>query len=81
MRALLAVALMLAATGCSVTFTGQTRWSEAEPLNPDVELRAQFDKLSAAAQSLTRDLSATPKDADAIENVLKKYGIKLGGQQ
>jgi len=75
MRILVILAL-LACSGCSVTMTGAARWSDQEPVvSEDAELRKQIDSIKAEVQAFVGELRNAPNDIDAINAVLKKYGI------
>ena len=67
--------LLLACAGCTVTARVSSRWTEPGP-NPDVALREQHQKLTAAVQAMTQELNATTNEINAVNAVLRKYGIQ-----
>ena len=78
MRVLIVIA-MLACSGCSVTLNGSARWSEAGPeptQPPNKELQAQIDKMTGEIRAFVTDLKTAPNELEAINAVLKKYGIE-----
>ena len=63
--------------GCSVTLTGAAKWSDAAPVNSeDTELRQNYEKMAADIKGFVDELKRAPNDVEAINTVLKKYGIE-----
>jgi len=77
MRWLPITLLLIACSGCSVTLTGAAKWSDAAPVNSeDTELRQNYEKMAADIKGFVDELKRAPNDVDAINTVLKKYGIE-----
>ena len=69
--------LLLLCAGCSVTLTGAAKWSDAAPANVEsAKLRQEYDKMASDIKTFIDELRRAPDDIDAINAVLKKYGIE-----
>ena len=79
MRIIAAILLIVCCAGCSVTLNGSARWSEAGPeptQPPNKELQAQIDKMTGEIRAFVTDLKTAPNELEAINAVLKRYGIE-----
>jgi len=69
--------LLLLCAGCSVTLSGAAKWSDAAPANVEnAKLRQEHDKMLSEIKTFIDELRRAPSDIDAINAVLKKYGIE-----
>jgi hypothetical protein len=67
--------LLLLCAGC--TFTMTTKWSDSVPTRvEDAKLRQEYDKMMSDIKTFIDELRRAPDDIDAINAVLKKYGIE-----
>jgi len=69
----LVVLILCLCASCTVTLTGDAKWSEAATIDAGVP-KEQYDKLLAEAQSFASEISAAA-DIDAVNAVLAKYGV------
>jgi len=79
MRIAALILLIACCSGCSVTLNGSARWSEAGPEPtplPNKELQAQIDKMTGEIRTFVTDLKTAPNELEAIDAVLKRYGIE-----
>ena len=70
----LVVVLVVALSGCTVTTRVSGRWSEPEP-SQDVALIEQHKQLTTVVRNMTGELTAAPNEIEAVNAILRKYGI------
>ena len=68
------VCMAILCSGCTVTFTGTSKWSDVVD---NGKLQMQYDKLATDARNLVTELKDSPYEIDAVSAVLKKYGVML----
>ena len=69
--------LLIACAGCSVTLSGNAKWSETDGAVQELEaLKQKHLQLSTVINSMTQELQTAPADLEAVNTVLKKYGIE-----
>jgi len=77
MRTFVTILLVACCTGCSVTLTGAAKWSDLNQASKqNSELEQQYAKMEGEIRAFVNDLKATPNELEAVNAVLKKYGIE-----
>jgi len=78
---ILAVCLALCA-GCSVTLSASAQRSGDQTAATQLKaLQEQSEKQSALVRQMVAELEAAPEDLNAINAVLRKYGVNRNGTQ
>ena len=71
----LMLAMLLVCSGCMVTFTATSKWSESTaPV--DEELQAKYSQIIQGMERFHADILAAPNEIGAVNEVLQKHGIR-----